>query len=529
MPVDDTLSRQARLIDALRDPSRWPHPADAVAVIETHVSWVLLVGAYAYKFKKALDLGFLDYSTLARRQHFCEEELRLNRRTAPAIYLGVIAIGGSAEDPRPGAAGPAIEYAVQMRRFDDAGLLDNQLATGSLTARHIDEAMRAAADLHALAARVAPEAPYGDPEAVFHPIAENFAQIPPLLDAPEDRALLAPHAAWAEARFAELAPLMAARKRAGFVRECHGDLHLGNLAEVDGQVLAFDGIEFNPGLRYIDVMSELAFLAMDLEARGQWPLARRAVNGYLERTGDYAGLPLLDFYKHYRAMVRAKVTAIRRRQDGISLSERLALTERFGAYLALASQYLVPRRPALLLTCGVSGTGKSVLAAALVEGLENTVRLRSDVERKRLFGLAAQADSGSLVGAGIYTADATARTYERLAELAKHAIDGGYTAVVDATFLERARRETFRKLAHAWGVPFRVLFLTAPDEVLQQRIIARHAAGNDASEADLAVLAHQRTRVEPPQGAELAETLTLDAGWDPRHAIEYIQAHLKTA
>ncbi len=531
MPADDTLARQIRLVTALRDPERWPQRADRVDVIETHVSWVLLVGDRAYKLKKALDLGFLDYATLERRRFFCEEELRLNRRTAPEVYLGVLPIGGSVDEPRPGDAQAPIEYAVEMRRFDDAGLLDRQQEAGTLTPAHIDAAVHAMADLHGLAAPVEPGSPYGDPAAVFQPVTQNFAQIGPLLQAPEDADILAPHARWAEARFAQLAPLMAGRKRDGFVRECHGDLHLGNLAEVDGKVLAFDGIEFNPALRFIDVMSELAFLAMDLEARGEWSLAHRAVNAYLERTGDYAGLPLLDFYKHYRAMVRAKVTAIRRRQPGLALSERLALTKQFGAYLTLASHYLPARRPALLLTCGLSGTGKSVLAAALAEGMDNSVRLRSDVERKRLFGLASTAESRSLLGAGIYTPEATMRTYDRLAALAKHAIDGGYTAVVDATFLEPGRRLAFRDMARAWGVPFTVLYLTAPDDVLRERILARHAARMDASEADLAVLEHQRTRFQPPEGEESADTLVIDAGrgWDPLQAVAAVQAHLKAA
>ncbi|MGE0082356.1 MAG: AAA family ATPase [Thiohalomonadaceae bacterium] len=529
MPPDDALTRQTRLITALRAAARWPAAAGPVEVIETHVSWVLLVGGHACKFKKALNLGFLDYSTLERRRFFCEEELRLNRRTAPEIYLDVLPIAGTVDDPQPGGTGEPVEFAVRMRRFDQAALLDSKLAAGTLTAAHIDDAVRAAAALHAIAERAAPDSPYGEPATVYHPVSQNYAQIRPLLDSPAQAEVLAPHAAWAEARFAALSALMAARKAGGFVRECHGDLHLGNLAEVDGRVLAFDGIEFNPELRFIDVMSELAFLAMDLEARGQWGLARRAVNGYLERTGDYAGLALLDFYKHYRAMVRAKVTAIRRRQPGIDVAERLALTARFGDYLALASHYLPTRRPALLLTCGLSGTGKSVLAAALAEGLDNTVRLRSDVERKRLFGLGAQADSRSLVGAGIYTAEASARTYARLGELAKHAIDGGYTAVVDATFLERARREDFRAMACAWGVPFLVLYLTAPEQVLHERIVARHTARQDASEADLAVLAHQQRRMAAPQGDELEHTLVIDAGrdWQPARAVQQVQTRLE--
>lgn len=533
MAPDDALTRQTRLIAALRDASRWPQGrgTGTVEIIETHVSWVLLVGEYAYKIKKALNLGFLDYSTLERRRFCCEEELRLNRRTAPEIYLDVLPITGTVDDPRPGGAGEPFEFAVRMRRFDQASLLDRKLAEGSLTVAHIDEAVHAMAALHELAERAGPDSPYGEPATVYHPVAQNYEQTRPLLDTPEQAEVLTPHARWAEARFAALAPLMATRKAEGFVRECHGDLHLGNLAEVNGRVLAFDGIEFNPDLRFIDVMNELAFLAMDLEARGQWALARRAVNGYLERTGDYAGLPLLDFYKHYRAMVRAKVAAIRRSQPGIDTDERLSLTNLFGDYLALAGHYLPARRPALVLTCGLSGTGKSVLAAALTEGLDNTVRLRSDVERKRLFGLAPEADSRSRVGAGIYTAEASARTYARLAELAKHAIDGGYTAVVDATFLERTRRDEFHALARAWGVPFLVVYLTAPEQVLHERITARRATCQDASEADLGVLAHQQQRMEVPQGEELAHTLVVEAdrGWDPVHAVQQVGARLHGA
>jgi len=480
---------QERLVAALRERL-------GAELIETHISYVLLAGDRVYKIKKALDLGFLDFSTLAARRFYCAEELRLNRRLAPSLYLDVVAIGGAAAAPEilDGEAPGAREYAVRMVRFAQEALFDSMALRGELGARHIDALARVVADFHRDAARAGERDPYGRASDIELPMRQNFEQIRALplaasgsdaLDAVED---------WSYRRHAALAQVFAARRAQGFVRECHGDLHLGNVAWVDEAALPFDGIEFNAQLRWIDVMSEIAFLLMDLFYRRYPELAWRFLSAYLERSGDYGGLAVLDDYIVYRAMVRAKIAAIRASQEGISPAGRETARQDYAEHLALAQRLIRPRSVALLLMHGFSGAGKSVVAGSLVEA-GGMLRLRSDVERKRLSGLAAEAVSGSQLNAGLYQADMTRRTYAELVRLARRALEAGWPLVVDAACLRRWQRELFRELAAECGVPFLIVDCQATAEVLRQRVSARATRGGDASEADLAVLEQQLASV----------------------------------
>jgi aminoglycoside phosphotransferase family enzyme/predicted kinase len=512
--MEPTLEQQRTLVEGLR--AACAASGEEPRLLETHISWVLLCGPFAYKIKKAVDFGFLDYSTLERRRRFCEEELRLNRRTAPDLYLAALPIGGSPAQPRFGAE-PALEWAVQMRRFDQEQLLDRRLAAGRLGPREMEAIADSLAAFHAAIPAVGADQPFGSPDEVYGPVRDNFPAIRRALGPRAAPLGLEHHEAWAAQRFEALRPLLAARKEAGRVRECHGDLHLGNLVQLEEGVAAFDGIEFNPHLRWIDVANELAFAAMDLEARGRPDLARHLVNVWLERTGDYGCVPLLDFYKHYRAFVRVKVAALRYAQMAPADRERLRLIEELGAYLTLAGGYTRPSPAAVIITFGVTGSGKSRVAGALADHLPRAFRLRSDVERKRLLGLTAEARSGSALGAGLYSTEMSRRTYARLEELAEPILDGSGAAIVDATFLRADHRARFRALAERRGVPFLVLEITAAGEVLQERVTARLAAGRDASEADLEVLRHQLAGVEPLTPEERACTLTIDTGahWTP--------------
>jgi aminoglycoside phosphotransferase family enzyme/gluconate kinase len=498
---------QAKLIAALRNPVCYPHPAEKVEVIETHISYVLLSGAYAYKIKKAVALGFLDFSTLARRRSYCEEELRLNRRLAPELYLAVVAITGSPDAPRLAGNGEAIEYAVQMTRFPQEALLDRQLAAGRLSLDLIDQLADDLADFHGRAERTPPDRHFGSPEAVWEPMAQNFAQLGEQLSGAVHRAQLADLEAWSRQRFNQLADLLATRLRDGWVRECHGDLHLGNIARTATGLRIFDCIEFDPGLRWIDVLNEIAFLTMDLAERGRADYGHRLLNRYLEATGDYRGLPLLAFYAVYRALVRAKVAAIRASQE--EPASRLAELASCDRYLAFAANATLPGKPRLLLMHGLSGSGKSWLAQQLLERL-GALRIRSDIERKRLFGLPALARSDSAVGDGIYDAAATAATYDRLVELADDILAAGYTVLVDAATLKTWQRKVFRDVAAARGVPFAILACAAPETVLQCRLVTRRAGGRDASEADRAVLAQQIRDRETFTSDEEACCLNID-------------------
>jgi hypothetical protein len=499
----------AATIAALRDPHRYPHPVERVTLLETHISWVLLTGRYAYKLKKPVSLGFLDFSTLEARKAACEEELRLNRRTAPDLYLEVVPVTGTEAEPRLGGKGRAIDYAVKMREFPQDVLLDRVAARGELTPALMDDLAAEVAAFHAQIARAGPGSEFGSPEDVIAQARQNFEQVRALDPDQDSAAALQRLAAWTEHEFTHRARVFAARRDEGFVRECHGDLHLRNLLLLDGRIVPFDCIEFNAHLRWIDVMSEVAFVVMDLADHGFAAHAGRFLDAYLEETGDYAGLACLRFYLVYRAMVRAKVASMRAHQLPAGAPERAPAEREFREYLRLAERFVALERRALILTRGLSGSGKTVFSGLLVEEI-GAIRVRSDVERKRLHGLAAGAQSGAALGGGIYAQDATRRTYARLHEIARAVLDAGFPAVADATFLRRADRDAMRALGREAGATFAIATCEAPEPVLRERILARARAGGDASEATLEVLARQIATAEPVAGEELAFAFKVD-------------------
>lgn len=501
------------LIEALLNPAVYPHPVERVTLLETHISWVLLAGDYVYKIKKPLNLGFLDFSTLARRAYFCREEVRLNRRSAPALYLAVVPIGGSLQRPCLNGSGEPIEYAVCMRRFAAGDGFDRLLAEGRLRRRHVLELAEQLAQLHRDAEVAASDTEFGRPDRVLAPMRDNLTTLREILNEAGTRYRLEHLAEWTEARFAVLQPLLAQRCREGFVRECHGDAHLGNVTLFQERVTLFDCIEFSEELRWIDVMSDLAFTVMDLRYRGAEASSWLLLDRYLSRSGDFQGLGVLTFYLVYRALVRAKVTALRLDDARREPQRHQALNSEIADYLTLAERMAADHRPALLITMGLSGSGKTHLGDRLLQSL-GVIRLRSDVERKRLHGLAPEASSHSGLSAGIYGAAASHATYARLLEQADSVIRCGLPVLVDATFLERQRRDAFRRLAQERGVPFRLLACEADEAVLRSRILRRRDRNEDASEADLAVLDRQLARREPLTPEEQQGVLRIDTGSD---------------
>lgn len=511
--ASEPLAAHRALVAALRDPRCYPHPVEAVRVIETHISSVLLTGPYAYKLKKPVDTGFLDYTTLAARRHFCLEELRLNARLAPRLYLEVVPIGGTASAPSVGQAHDVIDYAVKMREFSQDDLLDRLLAAGALDARHIDALAAKVAAFHASVDRVRDGRGPGSAADVAAPVRRCIATLRQLV-APAERDAVDAVARWMDARHGELAALIDARHRDGWVRECHGDLHLGNVALVDGALEIFDCIEFDPALRWIDVQCEVAFLAMDLDARGRPDYAARFVNGWLEASGDYGGTPLLRYYEIYRALVRAMVALLRAEQHPAGSPARRDAEEDHVRRLRLARALIAERRPALLLTRGVSGSGKTTLSQHILESL-GAIRLRSDVERKRLHGMTAMARSDPAARPALYGEAATAATYGALCAFARTTLTAGFDTIVDATFLRRSLLAPFRDLAAELGVPFLILDCQAEPAVLRERVQRRQRAGADASEADVAVLEGQLRAVERLGAAEADVVLTVDTEREP--------------
>lgn len=493
------------LIAGLLLPNAYPHPAGTPRLIETHISWVILAGDYAYKIKKPLNLGFLDFSSPDLRRFYCQEETRLNRRLAPDIYLGVSAIAGSPAQPQIDGLGQAFEWAVKMRAFPAEATLDREAA---IDHRQIDAIAERIARFHAEIAVTPAESDYGTPESISKPVMENFVWLRKLLPTQSDPALAAQLDSlyeWSLREGERLRPIFAQRKRDGFVRECHGDLHLGNIAWVDNQALIFDALEFDPALRHIDVISEIAFLVMDLQHRNRPDLAWRLLNSYLEQSGDYhSGLSILTYYLVYRAMVRAKVAALLASEQSTPADFQVSL-----GYLSLASRLAQPRRPALLLMHGVSGSGKTWCSQHLLERLGG-IRLRSDVTRKRLFNLRPTQDSRAIPG-GIYTREASARTLAALLEDASAALTAGFLVIVDATFLHHSWRAPFQALAESLQLGWHIVALTAPPEQLRVRILQRQQNGADASEAGLDVLAAQLANPDPLTDKEQAHALHFDS------------------
>lgn len=490
----------------LLQPDVYPHRVGQLELMETHISWVVLTGDWAYKLKKPVNYGFLDYSTLERRKNFCFEELRLNRRLAPEVYVEVVTLNQQDGKLAFQGAGEVVEYAVKMRQFPQAGLYDRQLSQGRLGPSQLDQLGRLVAHFHQQAARAPEDSEFGQPDQVQSPCLDNFSTLYKL--EPDHRSSLEQLVHWTETEFERLKPQLKARKQMGFIRELHGDLHLGNVAEIAGHPVPFDGIEFDPELRWVDTMNDLAFLVSDLEHRERPDLGRIARDAYLEETGDYEGLALWDFYILYRWMVRAKVVALKKAQGHPEVAGEIAV------YLSQAKARTQPRPVRLVVTHGLSGSGKSYYSQNLLQQ-EDIVRLRSDILRKSLNGLSPASQSGSGLGQGLYSADQGQRTYQALAEKARRVLLDGHAVVIDAACLKRAQRDLFRGLARDLGVPFQIVSMEASLEVLTERISLRRAQASDASEADLSVLHHQletQEQIGPDEKDVISATDSLEAG-----------------
>ncbi|MEW8329104.1 MAG: AAA family ATPase [Candidatus Thiodiazotropha sp.] len=500
--ADDLVAQEHLIGQLVNSPALFGLPGERVEHIETHISHLLLVGDRAYKIKKPIDLEFLDFSTLEKRRRCCKEELRLNRRLAPRLYLDLVGIGGSVDDPRIDADDGMIEYALAMRRFRQEDLLSHKLPGRE----EIDRLARQVADFHLSAARVSNGMPYGKPDHVIGPMLENFRLIRELKQPLFEMERLNALQTWTEQQSIVLESNLEERYDAGHIRECHGDLHLGNITRFEGEITPFDGIEFNPNLHWIDTLSDIAFLLMDLQHRGMNSAADQLLNGYLERTGDYTGLHLLRFYLLYRAMVRAKVCAIRAMQSGLQHDEWEQQLEEYRSYLALAESVIRHPPASLLLTHGVSGSGKSSVSGWLAEQLM-AIRIRSDVERRRLFP---DPDESGL-SIERYSERATRITYNHLAGMAKQLLRSGFSVIIDATCLAQWQRELFLQLAQSQQAPLVIIDCQAPESLLKERIRQRCERGGDASEANLAVLKLQQEKRQPLTSAELERTITIDS------------------
>jgi uncharacterized protein len=507
MSLPDTL-------EALLSPRAYPHSVQAVQLVETHISWILLTGEVAYKIKRPVALAFVDLRSPEHREFLCNEEVRLNRRFAPDLYLGVCRITADEQGATVDGLGRVIEHAVRMRQFERRDELDTLLESNRIGTDDLGEFGRELARIHSTLPSAASDSQWGRAEAVHAALLRNLDETTQAARGFADTAQLYAMRRSLEQTLEAASHWMAGRHARGNVRECHGDLHCSNVVRVQSRLLAFDCLEFEPAFRWIDVADEIAFLLADLESYDRPTHAQAFLNGYLEQSGDYDACRFLHLYKAHRSFVRAKVTVLSVAGSGDRDSKALDRAQkRYNAHIRCAHDSLSPKRPLLVLMSGLSGSGKTWLATRLALPL-GAVHIRSDVERKRLAGLTASERSGSGVAEGLYSSDMSARLHRYLLEAAESTLAGGCTTIVDATFNQRADRGQFAALANQLGVRICLIHCDAPVDVLRSRIAERARRGGDASEADLAVLEWQQRHYQPLLADESLDVFEASTG-DP--------------
>lgn len=495
------------MIEAMLRPEFYPDRPAGIRLIQTHISYVVLAGSVVYKVKKPVRFSFLDFSTLALRRHFCHEEVRLNRRLAPHVYQCVVSLCLPASGYRLGAEDDpaAVEYAVRMHRLPEEHTLDRLLTVGRATPDMIDTIAARLVEFHRQAPCDADVTADGAPAAVGAILEDNFNGVRPFrghtISAADDLAI---HA-FLRGFLAHHHPWFYQRQTAHRIRDGHGDLHADHVYMTDPPVMV-DCIEFNPAFRHCDVASDLAFLAMDIEYHGCPELAERLVSRYAALSGDAGLRRLMPFYKCYRAYVRGKVDSLKSAEEEVGAVERAQARVGARRHFALAYRYTWVDQPGLVVMAGLSGTGKSTIAAALHERTGFTV-ISSDVVRKQLVGLPPTARLDAAYDIGLYAPEMSARTYRALLERAGEVLAAGRGVILDATFQLRAGREEAARLAAAHGVPSLLVECRCEDGEIRRRIARRGRAGTDASDADWNVYLEQCRRCEP---FDEPDRLTLD-------------------
>jgi len=478
------------LMDALSLPAAYPHPVGAVEVRQTHISVVFLAGLYAYKVKKPVDLGFLDFSTLEKRFHFCNEEVRLNRRLAPHVYLGVVPVVRTGKGLRFEGEGEVVEWAVKMLRLPDEATLEERLGRSEVGVELVESLARRIASFHRGAEANERIAAFGRSEGVARIVLDIFAEAGAQVGTTVSGPVFARAKALAEEALGRLRPLIEARAGRGQPRDCHGDLHLDHVyyfpdKQPPADLVIIDCIEFNERFRYIDPVADMAFPAMDLAFHGRRDLARSFAGAYFQDSGDEEGRALLPLYTAYRATVRGMVEGLKLAEKEVPEVERTAALAHSRAHwlLALTELEEPARKPCLVLVAGLPGSGKSSLAWGLA-GRAGFSVIRSDVVRKELAGLSGREQTTSQFLEGIYSPEWNERTYVECLRRAEQLLFEGQRVLVDATFREEQKRQTFLKAAVQWGVPSGILLCQAEPETVRRRLELRKG---DASDADWSI------------------------------------------
>ncbi|ARV62917.1 adenylyl-sulfate kinase [Nostocales cyanobacterium HT-58-2] len=479
------------LIQQMLQPGFYPHQVkEPIQLVQTHISYVLLTGDYAYKVKKPLNFGFLDYSTLEKRQHFCQEELRLNQRGAAELYLEVFPVTLIGEQYQLGGTGEPVEYVLKMLQFPNETLFNKMFEQGQLNEALVEELGRVVAQYHTTKTVTNDYIrSFGEVEQVRAAFDENYEQTEKYIGGPQTREQFEETKQSTDKFFADRRELFHSRIQNNHIRECHGDLHLGNICLWKDKIWLFDCIEFNEPFRFVDVMFDIAYAVMDLEGQQRPDLSNAYLNTYLEQTGDWEGLQVLPIYLSRQSYVRAKVTSFLLDDPGVPSSVKEEMAKKAANYYKLAWEYTKPRQGRLILMSGVSGSGKSTTARYLGRQL-GAIHIRSDAVRKHLAGIPLLERGGD----DLYTAEMTEKTYARLLKLGILLAKEGYVVILDAKYDRQQLRQEAIVQAQEHQLPLQIVSCAAPLEVLQQRLDNRTG---DIADATASLLKSQLQQAEP--------------------------------
>ena len=506
------------LISQMMQPGFYPHAVkEPIELIQTHVSYVLLTGDFVYKLKKPVNFGFLNYSTLDLRKHFCEEELRLNQRGASELYLDILPITQTSDRYQLGGSGEAVEYTLKMHQFPQDALLISLFEQGKLTETDMEELGRVVAKFHAQAVTNDYIRSFGEIAQVRAALDENYEQTEKYIGGPQTQSQYEETQTFTDTFFAQKQELFASRIQNNWIRECHGDLHLRNICRTEDKILLFDCIEFNEPFRFVDVMYDVAFTVMDLEARDRKDFGNALLNTYIEQTGDWEGLQLLPLYSSRQAYVRAKVTSFLLDDPTIPQADKDKAAKTAADYYKLAWEYTQPQKKRLFLMSGLSGAGKSTVARKLARQV-GAIHIRSDAVRKHLGGVPLQEKGG----ADLYTAAMTEKTYGRLLELGIKLASQGFPVILDAKYDRAALRTEVITQALTHEVPLEILHCTAPEAVLRDRLNKRTG---DIADATADLLAEQQALYEPFTETEQPYVKTIDTSQDWQAALWWAINH----
>lgn len=496
-----------RLVESMMDPAFYPHRPEKIEMVQTHISYVFIAGDLVYKVKKPVNFGFLDFTTLEKRRHYCEQEVTLNRRLAPDAYLGVVPIGeDEAGGLRLGEGGSIVEYAVKMIKLPQDQMLKELLARGRVAPERMKDIAEKIVDFHARAATGGEIDEMGRIATVRFNCMENFEQTEKYVGLAVTREKYDFMREYVEFFLAKQRELFERRIAEHRIRDCHGDLHIEHICLIDG-IVVFDCIEFNERFRYSDTASEVAFLAMDLDFNGYAHYARAFVDSYILSSGDQDLLKLLDFYMSYRAYVRAKVISFRLDQPGAAEAERKQVVDTASRYYELAFRYAArPIRPTMILISGLMGSGKSVMAKNIGSYLDAKI-VRMDVVRKEMLRIAPTERHYEEFGGGIYSEKVSEDAYKLALSMAAKELEEGRSVIIDASFKRSGERLKAKETAARTGADFFVIECGCPDSEIERRLKRRMSNTKEPSDGRWEIFQAQKRDFEPiteiPEGSHI--------------------------